>query len=186
MANRKDVPDPEEVRRRFENWKKAIWEPYNMAFWLLLRRIPMPFEQAWDCLNTAIATLLKQWEKVGPPENVENWASYLAKAAQNVYLRRPTRDNRLLVFRATIPDAWILSLEDPAETAAIRDEFSMALGVLMELPNAKAGTALFLWTLGWNFAEIARVLNTTAGNARVLKHHAMKDLTRSMKLRSAI
>lgn len=187
MAKSNDVPDSDEVRRRFDDWKRQIGKPYIMAFWLLRRKVRLPFEHAWDCLNTALVSLLKQWQKDGPPDRVENWASYLATAAYNVYLRRPTRDARLLVFKAALEDLLSLSKDqDPAEIAAIRDEFANALGVLMDLPRPKAAGAVLLWALGGTFAEIATALNTTVVNARALKHLGIRDLQKRMVFRNAI
>lgn len=176
------IPDPDEVRKRFEAWKSAIAVPYEMAFWILLRKVRMPFDQAWDCLHTALANLLKQWEKFGPPQHVENWASYLATAAYNVYMKPPKRDARLLVFQATLPEFQGPSdgQADPCAIAANRDEFAKALSVLIQLPAPRAAV-LLLWALGRSFTQIGKALNTSAGNARVLKHLGIRELREGMR-----
>jgi RNA polymerase sigma factor (sigma-70 family) len=170
------------VQERLELWKRGIRKDYEKAMRFLRGSEELPEAEAYDCLNTAIADMLRQWRKKGPPDDVQNWAAYLAHSAIHVHVQPPRKDVRILVYLPPVadernPNPLDGAYEQPsAEELAIRREtFRKVWAELVRLPEKQVDVVL-LWALGRSFAEIAQVLGIAAGRARVLKHKALRTL----------
>ena len=172
----------EMARRRLENWKNSIEKDCRKAFWILHKVVGLEFDRAHECLNTAVQELLWQWRTEGPPPYVEHWAAYLANSAYHVHIRPPRKDAKLLVFMPPVADKRNpIALDkaddrpEPPENALRRDEFQRVWAEVIKLPKPKA-VAVVLWALGFDFAEIAQVLEVSPSHARSLKSKGIQAL----------
>lgn len=182
MTNSMNPESREVAAKHLDEWKANIRRDYERAIRILQKSEGISEDKSLECLNTAVAELLVQWRKTGPPTYVENWSAYLAHSASHVYIRPPRRDERLLIFKSPVADTKEPFALDPpsdepsaSDLAVQREVFQKVWAELINLPRSQV-VALVCWAIGLSFAEIAKVLEVAEGRARVLKYKALKTL----------
>jgi DNA-directed RNA polymerase specialized sigma24 family protein len=182
MTNSMNPELRELAGKHLEQWKANIRRDYERALRILQKSEGISEDKSLECLNTAVAELLVQWRKTGPPTYVGNWSAYLAHSAAHVNVRPPRRDERLLIFKSPVADTKEpIALDAPSnepgasDLAVQREVLQKVWAEIVNLPRSQV-VALICWAIGLSFAEIAKVLEVAEGRARVLKHKALETL----------
>jgi len=176
---------------RIEAWMKRVPGDVHKAVGILRARTFLDLDAALTCVSIALLEAITRWgKKSGPPGERDTWAPYLAHAAYHVHLRKPTKDARLLEFRAPVGDEHQpIALDTPAkdpspeEIVISREDFARASKHLLELSRSQM-LVIVLWMLDYSYAEIAWRLGISESRARTLKQEGILTL-RSIMLRKS-
>jgi RNA polymerase sigma-70 factor (ECF subfamily) len=101
------------------------------------------------------------------------WLFRLALNLGKSHARRNARFDRVLQLAGAVEPASALSAQESLEQAERHTAMKRAL---LTLPKRQREVVSLRIDAGLSFAELAAVLNTSEGNARVTFHHALKQL----------
>jgi len=150
-----------------------LYERHSELVFRLAMRAVQDRAEALDVLQDAFVRASKAIGGFRGESSFRSWIARIAINEANSALRKRGRrresaleDARQLVDDAALPD----------ERAERRDLAERALAAARTLPALQRDVLLLRTTEGYSYREIAEILGTSEGSARVSYHHALQKL----------
>jgi RNA polymerase sigma-70 factor (ECF subfamily) len=174
-----DFPDEaallDEARRGNGQAFAALVEPHLALMYRVAARVAGNAALAEDAVQETLEILHK---RLGRYEAGTSFRAFVAAAAvgRARTLLRAERRRKRREEGAPTPHPP----ETPAEVAIARDTARRITDALARLPEKRQRVVLLRLDAGLGYAEIANLVGTTEGSARVLVHHALRDLSEKL------
>lgn len=149
----------------------TLVEPHLEVLYRIAARAAGSASLAEDAVQEALEIVHRSLARYAPGTSFRAFVAAIAVRRARTLLRAEQRRSRR---EATAPDGT--RPETPAELFAAEETARRIRAALSEMPEKRQRIVLLRLDAGLGYAEIASAVGTTEGSARVLVHHALRDL----------
>ena len=167
------------VRRALDGDGRAfatLVEPHLDLLYRIAARAAGSAALAEDAVQEALEIVHRRLSKYEPGTSFRAFVAAVAVRRARTLLRAEIRRSRR---EAIAPDG--AQPATPAELYAAEETAGKIRAALATLPEKRQRVALLRLDAGLGYAEIAEAVGTTEGSARVLVHHALRDLNEQLR-----
>src|SRR5579871_2134985 len=162
------------VKRALEGDGRAfatLLEPHLGVLYRIAARAAGNPSLAEDAVQEALEIVHRQLARYVPGTSFRAFVAAVAVRRARTLLRAELRRSRR---EATAPDA--VRPATPGDLYAAEETARRIRSALSAMPEKRQRVVLLRLDAGLGYAEIASAVGTTEGSARVLVHHALRDL----------
>lgn len=136
---------------------------YRFAAWLT--------NDTTQAEDVASETFIRAWAR-RDKLRTETLKGYLFAIARNIFLKHRHQSNK----HEQLPEVLVDGAPDPQRTAAARSDLDRVTGALTRMPTVDRLALVLRTEQSLPYDEIARILDISAGAARVKVHRARRRL----------
>jgi RNA polymerase sigma-70 factor (ECF subfamily) len=167
------------VKRALEGDGRAfatLVEPHLDVLYRIAARAAGSTSLAEDAVQEALEIVHRRLPQYAPGTSFRAFIAAIAVRRARTLLRAELRRSRR---EATAPDGTRPAT--PAELYAAEETARRIRAALATMPEKRQRVVLLRLDAGLGYAEIACAVGTTEGSARVLVHHALRDLNEKLR-----
>lgn len=154
----------------------TLVEPHLDVLYRIAARATGNASLAEDAVQEALEIVHRQLAQYAPGTSFRAFVAAVAVRRARTLLRAELRRSRR---EATAPDGTRPAT--PADLFAAEETASRIRSALSAMPEKRQRVVLLRLDAGLGYAEIASAVGTTVGSARVLVHHALRDLHEKLR-----
>lgn len=154
----------------------TLVEPHLELLYRIAGRAAGSAALAEDAVQEALEIVHRRLGRYEPGTSFKAFVAAIAVRRARTLLRAELRRSRR---EAATPDGQ--RPPTPADLFAAEETASRIRTALAALPEKRQRVVLLRLDAGLGYAEIATAVGTTEGSARVLVHHALRDLSEKLK-----
>lgn len=154
----------------------TLVEPHLDLLYRIAARAAGNAALAEDAVQEALEIVHRRLSRYEPGTSFRAFVAAVAVRRARTLLRAELRRSRR---EATAPDSP--QPATPADLYAAEETARKIRAALATLPEKRQRVALLRLDAGLGYAEIAEAVGTTEGSARVLVHHALRDLNERLR-----
>ena len=154
----------------------TLVEPHLDLLYRIAGRAAGNTALAEDAVQEALEIVHRRLPRYAPGTSFKAFVAAIAVKRARTLLRAEVRRSR----RELSADGGAAP-PTPAEFLAAEETANRIRAALRELPPKRQQVVLLRLDAGLGYAEIAAAVGTTEGSARVLVHHALRELSEQLK-----